>query len=76
MRERLVTENALFGAIDAIQPAKWTAFGKEGKCDKAPFKLPIGNFYMTDPITRASKVMADCTEAFLKSGREKAVAHG
>ena len=26
----------------------------------APFVSPIANFYMTDPISRASKTMADC----------------
>ncbi len=76
IRQRLVKENALFGDIDVIRPAKWAAFGKDGKCDKAPFVLSIGNFYMTDPISRASKTMAECTEALLNSGDEKAVAHG
>jgi NADH-quinone oxidoreductase subunit G len=76
IRQRLVKENALFGAIDTIQPAPWGAFGKDDKCDKAPFVLPIDNFYMTDPISRASKTMAECTEAFLKSDGGKAVKHG
>ena len=76
VRQRLVKENSLFGHIDAIQPAAWTTFGKDGICDKAAFVLPVKNFYMTDPITRASKVMADCTEAFVKSESGKAVAHG
>jgi NADH-quinone oxidoreductase subunit G len=26
----------------------------------APFVSPITNFYMTDPVSRASKTMADC----------------
>ncbi len=30
--------------------------------DAAPFRVPIDNFYMTDPITRASETMAACTE--------------
>ncbi|MCE9508594.1 MAG: NADH-quinone oxidoreductase subunit NuoG [Alphaproteobacteria bacterium] len=76
VRERLVKENALFGAIGVVQPAKWTSFGKEGKCDKSPFVLPVNNFYMTDPITRASKTMAECTAAFVMSPKKKAVAHG
>jgi NADH-quinone oxidoreductase subunit G len=75
VRQRLVKENPVFGDIDVIHPAKWAPFGKEGKCDKAPFVLPIDNFYMTDPITRASRVMAECTAAFAKSETKKA-AHG
>jgi len=31
----------------------------------AAFKSPIENFYMTDPISRASVTMADCTRAVL-----------
>ncbi|KAF8064860.1 Ndufs1, NADH-ubiquinone oxidoreductase 75kD subunit (775) [Lyophyllum atratum] len=30
------------------------------------FKKPISNFYQTDPISRASKTMANCTKAFVK----------
>ena len=26
----------------------------------APFDSPIKNFYMTDPISRASRTMAEC----------------
>ena len=77
IRQRLVKENALFGSIDVAQPAAvWAPFGKDGKADKTPFKLPIDNFYMTDPISRASKTMKECTEAFVTSGKDKAVAHG
>ncbi|KZT43284.1 NADH-ubiquinone oxidoreductase 75kD subunit [Sistotremastrum suecicum HHB10207 ss-3] len=32
----------------------------------APLKKPISNFYMTDPISRASVTMAQCTRAFVK----------
>ena len=31
----------------------------------AAFAYPIQNFYMTDPISRASATMAECTEAFV-----------
>ncbi|KAI0752754.1 NADH-ubiquinone oxidoreductase [Daedaleopsis nitida] len=31
-----------------------------------PFKKPIENFYQTDPISRASVTMAQCTRAFVK----------
>ena len=77
VRQRLCKENAAFASVGAVTPVKWASFGKDGACDKAPFKLPIDNFYMTDPITRASKVMAECTDAFIKAKKSgKAVAHG
>lgn len=31
-----------------------------------PFSKPISNFYQTDPISRASVTMAQCTRAFVK----------
>jgi NADH-quinone oxidoreductase subunit G len=76
LRGRMARENAIFANIDTVQPAKWAAFGAEGNCDKTSFLLPIKNFYKTDPITRASAVMTECTNAFVKSEKEKAVAHG
>ena len=39
--------------------------GGEGDTTSAPFFSPIGNFYMTDPISRASETMAECTQIFL-----------
>jgi NADH-quinone oxidoreductase subunit G len=31
----------------------------------APFRSVIDNFYMTDPISRASETMAQCTELYV-----------
>lgn len=77
VRQRLTKENSAFSNIGSVSPAKWAAFGKDGACDKAPFKPTIENFYITDSITRASKVMADCTEAFVKGGqKDKVACHG
>ena len=41
-----------------------TDFGREGDVEQAPFDRGIKDFYMTDPISRASKVMAECSEVF------------
>ncbi len=51
--------------LAAIAPAKWEAFGAEGNVTARAFHLPIANYYMTDPISRASETMAKCTEAFV-----------
>ena len=37
-----------------------------GAADKAPFRSSIADFYFTNPIARASAVMAECS----------AIAHG
>ncbi|TFK22427.1 NADH-ubiquinone oxidoreductase [Coprinopsis marcescibilis] len=36
------------------------------KITGAPLRKPISNFYQTDPISRASVTMAQCTKAFVK----------
>ena len=38
--------------------------------------MPIANFYMTDPISRASETMAQCTEAFGAGQTQKTGTHG
>jgi len=65
LRERLVDAVPAFAAIDTVAPAEWGDFGVPGPMDPAPFESPIKNFYMTDPISRNSATMAECTEAFV-----------
>ncbi len=43
-----------FDRLDAVTPAAWGPFGAARKLNRAPFASPIANFYMTDPIGRAS----------------------
>ena len=51
--------------IDQIEPGKAddvkALAGKGGNLDKAAFKAAIDDFYMTNPIARASAVMAECS---------------
>jgi NADH-quinone oxidoreductase subunit G len=44
-----------------------TLAGKGGNLDKAPFKALVEDFYLTNPIARASAVMAECSR--LASGQ-------
>ena len=41
--------------------------GKGGSVDKTPFKTSVEDFYLTNPIARASAVMAECSR--LASGQ-------
>jgi NADH-quinone oxidoreductase subunit G len=68
VRTALAKAGPAFAAIDRIVPATWDDFGKEGKTAAAPFASPVGNFYMTDPITRCSEIMAKCTELASAAG--------
>jgi len=75
LRKRLYEQVPHLAALDQIEPAAWEPFGKAGPTDATPFRLPVSNYYMTDPISRASETMAACTEAFLGSAR-KTGTHG
>ncbi|MGE5146201.1 MAG: NADH-quinone oxidoreductase subunit NuoG [Candidatus Eiseniibacteriota bacterium] len=75
LRARLATLYPIFETLDEIQPARWQAFGQAGRLDPAPFKSPIANFYMTDPISRCSETMAKCS-ALAGRGAGKTGTHG
>ena len=76
LRRRLVDVNPIFGNIGALTPAEWQPFGTAGQLDAAPFVSPISNFYMTDPVSRASVTMARCTETFVRPAQERTGTHG
>ena len=71
VRRRMATVSAAFYGLNDIKSAEWAGFGEDGALDEAAFVSPIGNFYMTDPISRASETMAECTRAILDSGSNK-----
>jgi NADH-quinone oxidoreductase subunit G len=52
--------NRSFAALDQQSAAAWGEFGRPGVVSDAPFEAAIKNFYMTDPISRASRTMAEC----------------
>ena len=70
LRKALYEAHPHFAAIDAM-PAEAAALdalaGIGGNTDKAGFVSPITDFYQTNPIARASAVMAECSA--LASGR-------
>jgi len=57
--------------IDGIEPGKTNDInalaGGGGNVEKSPFKSSVEDFYMTNPIARASAVMAECSR--LASGK-------
>jgi NADH-quinone oxidoreductase subunit G len=65
LRQNLFRAHPHLQHIDKILPAdpadieKLAALG--GTPDKAPFTSPIEDFYLTNPIARASAVMGDCS---------------
>jgi len=71
LRKALYEAHPHFAALDALQPADPTGLDAladlGGKADKAGFVSTVSDFYQTNPIARASAVMAECSA--LASGR-------
>ncbi|TXH34668.1 MAG: NADH-quinone oxidoreductase subunit G [Rhodospirillaceae bacterium] len=76
LRQRLYQVNARFQRLNTIEPGAWQKFGNDAPVDTKPFTPAIANYYMTDPISRASETMAKCTEAFVQPAAEKTGTHG
>jgi NADH-quinone oxidoreductase subunit G len=76
VRKRLAETSPVFRSIEALVAAEWGSFGHAGTIDNAPFGPVIENYYMTDPISRASATMAKCTETFVLAARERTGTHG
>ena len=71
LRARMVERAPVLAGIDRVSPAPWEDFGSAGAMDDAPFASPVGDFYRTDPITRASPTMTACSAAFVAAAEGK-----
>ena len=58
VRSRMVELSPTFASLNVPTKAEWTDFGKAGDMKPEGFASPVRNFYMTDPISRASVTMA------------------
>jgi NADH-quinone oxidoreductase subunit G len=59
---------------DRLLPSPWGPFGEPGPVDPDPFAYPISDYYRTDPISRASRTMAHCSEIYLSRQHPRAPA--
>jgi NADH-quinone oxidoreductase subunit G len=51
-------------------PAIWNAIGAAGTIDVGlSLVSPIVDFYLTNPIARASETMAECSRLFVQSSK-------
>ena len=76
LRAALRAEYPLFADVDrmpAPAPVDLGALmGLEGGADKAPFGTAVEDFYLTNPICRASAVMAECSALAIGRMRQAA----
>ena len=65
LRAALAAAYPFLVRFDAVAPADPGAFGSiaklDGALDNAPFASAVADFYFTNPIARASRVMAECS---------------
>ena len=72
LRAAMVKDAPTFATTDrsAANPgadaAIWTSIGTKGTIAKTGFEYPIRDFYLTNPIARASVTMAECSRLFVK----------
>jgi NADH-quinone oxidoreductase subunit G len=77
LRRQMRAEHPTLGEIDMVAKAEWSAFGSVGPIAATPFVYPIADFYQTDPISRASPTMAECSELFVTgAGHGRTGTHG
>jgi NADH-quinone oxidoreductase subunit G len=75
LREKLFADHPSFTSLDHVATETdfdLTKLGESGNPDSSPFINPITDFYMTNPIARASKVMAECSQLVEDDGMSEA----
>lgn len=83
VRDALMEDNPILGAIDQVQQTdvggiRSLAEGLVGTVSGEAFSLPISDYYLTNPIARASETMAECSALFAErqNNREVTGTHG
>ena len=61
-----------FAMVDVVAPVADMPSLSGGEFDAAPFETPVRDFYMTNPIARASAVMAECSAGRAAAARIQA----
>ncbi|WP_135210057.1 NADH-quinone oxidoreductase subunit NuoG [Vitreimonas flagellata] len=78
LRQKMIADHPTFGQVDyapgAADAAGFNAalIGADGTISNEPFRSSVADFYLTNPIARASKTMAECSR--LRAGADKVAA--
>ena len=65
LRAKMFEAAPVLAKISQRPSNEWKAFGVKGEVAAQAFMPVVENFYMTDPISRASVTMAKCTEEIM-----------
>jgi NADH-quinone oxidoreductase subunit G len=72
LRQAMLNDAPAWTALDrapscpGAESGVWTNIGVAGTIAATPFDHAIKDFYLTNPIARASQVMAECSSLFVK----------
>ncbi|MET0544801.1 MAG: NADH-quinone oxidoreductase subunit NuoG [Caulobacterales bacterium] len=75
LRAKMIADHPTFGGVDYAPGAHNaggfdpSSFGKAGSVSQDAFMPAINNFYFTNPIARASRIMAECSRAAQGAGQ-------
>ncbi len=78
LREKMMADHPIFGAIEyapgaaEVDSLDLSALGAEGELTGESFVPPVRDFYLTNPIARASRVMAECSAVKREAPRMEA----
>ncbi|HEY2068711.1 MAG TPA: NADH-quinone oxidoreductase subunit NuoG [Rhizomicrobium sp.] len=79
LRQAIYADAPHFGTLHetpthpGADPAIWGNIGEAGTIDtSAPLESPIRDFYLTNPIARASVTMAECSRVFVSGATQMA----
>ncbi len=73
LRARIEKQASHFAKLDEVVLATFVPVtNPDTTISSQPITYPISNFYMTDPISRASKTMAECVSAMQKASHQEA----
>ena len=61
VRRHLCETAPHFARVDQVTRAPWGNFGQAGPVDGAPFAPAVADFYLNNPVSRASATMAACS---------------
>lgn len=76
LRVKLTEAVPAVANVDQLPNAEWGDFGVEGEIAKTAIPVAVDNFYTTNPIARASSVMAECISVREGAEGEATGTHG
>jgi len=76
LRRQMWDKHPILAEADVVTRAAWEPFGEAGPVAGDLFEHPIKDFYQTDPISRASHTMTQCSELFVRGGQQAPVRTG